>query len=60
MIYWEKNIVIPNKQWTNKSKTKPSIIFHIFSMNLSHPCIGVSLVVNILSNEFSEQGVYGF
>lgn len=44
----------------NKSKKKPSIIFHIFSVNLPHPCFGVSLAVNILSNKFTEQQVYGF
>lgn len=55
-----KNTVILNEQWMNKSKKKLSIIFHIFSMNFPHPCFGVSLAVNILPNEFTEQQVYGF
>lgn len=55
-----KNTDILNEQWMNKSKKKLSIIFHIFSMNLPHPCFGVSLAANIPPKEFTEQQVYGF
>lgn len=59
LLFTGKSPVTSNNQLMNKSKNHLSIISCIFRMNLPHPCFIVSLV-NILSNEFTEQQVYGF
>lgn len=59
LLFTEKSPVTSNNQLMNNSKNHPSVISCSFRMNLPHPCFIVSLV-NILSNEFTEQQGYEY